>query len=616
MRKTAPFGATPRSERRRPARFPRSLSMVLALAVAAIPATASAWWQKDWSFRKEITIDASSKGGDVTQPAGRVPVLLRLHTGNFTFKDASDRGDDLRFVAEDDKTPLAFHIESYDPAVGVAMVWVDEPAFPVGAAKKIWMYYGNKKAPAGGDSAATFDPNYALVYHFGGADGAPPTDSTANHITATSAAPAADEASIIGKGAKFTGATGVAIPAAPSLAAAAGAPFTFSAWVKSPSPQARAALYVRRDGGSATIVGLDNGVPFVEIGGGSGAPRLTAIQALAPGQWADITFTADGKVLTLYVNGRQVATAPGALPPSAGAATLGADGAIPSNLTPFVGSMDEVRISKIARPTAAIQVDASTQGAESKLIAYGEDQKQAGIGFGTLGLIVTHVDAPAWFIISLLGVLAVGSWWVTYNKIAYVNRVDRDNASFLEFFQENGGDPVTLDKRIDPEEFEGSSLYRVYHAGAGEMARRDKRGQKILSAQGVEVVRSLMNTQLVRENQRLSSALVVLTIAISGGPFLGLLGTVVGVMITFADIAAAGDVNINAIAPGISAALLATIAGLAVAIPALFAYNYILLRNKNVSANMLVFVDEFVTRISELHLDAERPITPTAFVAA
>ena len=51
--------------------------------------------------------------------------------------------------------------------------------------------------------------------------------------------------------------------------------------------------------------------------------------------------------------------------------------------------------------------------------------------------------------------------------------------------------------------------------------------------------------------------------------------------------------------------LLATIAGLFVAIPSLFAYNYILLRNKNVSANMLVFVDEFVTRISEIHRDAD-----------
>jgi biopolymer transport protein ExbB len=62
--------------------------------------------------------------------------------------------------------------------------------------------------------------------------------------------------------------------------------------------------------------------------------------------------------------------------------------------------------------------------------------------------------------------------------------------------------------------------------------------------------------------------MVMLTIAISGGPFLGLLGTVVGVMITFAAIAASGDVNVNAIAPGIAAALAATVAGLAVAIPA------------------------------------------------
>ena len=65
-----------------------------------------------------------------------------------------------------------------------------------------------------------------------------------------------------------------------------------------------------------------------------------------------------------------------------------------------------------------------------------------------------------------------------------------------------------------------------------------------------------MDADSVREGYRLNSQMVLLTIAISGGPFLGLLGTVVGVMITFASIAAAGDVNVNAIAPGIAAALL------------------------------------------------------------
>ena len=85
----------------------------------------------------------------------------------------------------------------------------------------------------------------------------------------------------------------------------------------------------------------------------------------------------------------------------------------------------------------------------------------------------------------------------------------------------------------------------------------------------------MLDADLVRENHTMNARMVLLTIAISGGPFLGLLGTVVGVMITFAAIAAAGDVNVNAIAPGIAAALLATVAGLGVAIPALFGYNYL-----------------------------------------
>ncbi len=95
--------------------------------------------------------------------------------------------------------------------------------------------------------------------------------------------------------------------------------------------------------------------------------------------------------------------------------------------------------------------------------------------------------------------------------------------------------------------------------------------------------------------------MVFLTIAISGGPFLGLLGTVVGVMITFAAIAAAGDVNINAIAPGVAAALMATVAGLAVAIPALFAYNYLTTRIRDITAEMQVFANEFVSKMTEVY---------------
>ena len=119
-------------------------------------------------------------------------------------------------------------------------------------------------------------------------------------------------------------------------------------------------------------------------------------------------------------------------------------------------------------------------------------------------------------------------------------------------------------------------------------------------------VKASMDAVVVRELQKLNSQMVLLTIAISGGPFLGLLGTVVGVMITFAAIAVSGEVNVNAIAPGIAAALTATVVGLAVAIPALFAYNYLLTQIKDITADMHVFTDEFLAMVSKRIADRQR----------
>ena len=90
--------------------------------------------------------------------------------------------------------------------------------------------------------------------------------------------------------------------------------------------------------------------------------------------------------------------------------------------------------------------------------------------------------------------------------------------------------------------------------------------------------------------------MVLLTIAISGGPFLGLLGTVMGVMITFATIAEAGNVNINAIAPGISAALVATVPAWSSRFPHFSATTISISRISNGISDMHVFVDEFETR--------------------
>lgn len=586
----------------------RVLFLLMAVMLGVLPGIANAWWQNDWSYRKAITIDAGPKGANLTESAGRVPLLVRLHSGNFQFDGVADNGADLRFVAADDKTPLNYHIEQYDAMLGVALIWVDIPQMPAGTTQSIWMYYGNKKAPDGGKPAETFDADYTLVYHFNGASGVPPKDATAYGNNAQNAPFKTVEDGIVGKGAQFDGSSPLTLPASPSLNVAAGGSFTFSAWVKPSALAPNALLYSRRDGANALLIGLDNGVPFAEIDGGAAPVRTPGAAPVAANQWTYLAVTADGKNLTVYANGKQVAQVAATLPALTGAAAVGAAVAgAPAGFAGYTGAIDELRLSKIARSPLALAVDTLAQGSESKLVAYGNDEKQSGFGFGYFGVIVQSVTVDAWVVITILLAMAAVSWVVMWSKARYVGAVDKANQFFVQRFREVAGRHLVGLAHVDETSAEGrrlyqSSLYRLYRAGVHEIhSRVDGNGRTVITSESIEAIRASMDATLVRENQRLSKSMVLLTIAISGGPFLGLLGTVVGVMITFAAIAAAGDVNVNAIAPGIAAALLATVTGLFVAIPALFGYNYLLIRNKNVTANMQVFVDEFVTRLAEAH---------------
>jgi biopolymer transport protein ExbB len=591
------------------------LISAMTVLLGCVPGVANAWWQNDWSYRKAITIDTSAKGANLTESAGRVPLLIRLHSGNFQFDGLQDNGADIRFVAADDKTPLNYQIEQYDAVLGVALVWIDVTQMPAGAAQSIWMYYGNKKAPDGSKPAETFDADYTLVYHFNGAAGTPPKDSTAYGNNAQNAPARIAEDGIIGRAAQFNGASPLNLPASPSLNLAAGGSFTFSAWVKPAALAANTLVYSRRDGANALLIGLDNGVPFVEVDGGAAPLRTPAVPAVAANQWSELAVTADGKNVTLYVGGKQVAQIAAALPALNSAAAVGGDVTnAPAGFAGFNGEMDELRLSKVARPANLIALDVLSQGAESKLFSYGTDEKQSGFGFGYFGVIVKSVTVDAWVVIGILMLMAVTSWVVMWTKASYVGTVDKANGFFVQRFREVAGRHLVGLAHTDERSEEGqrlrhSSLYRLYRAGVAEIhSRVDGHGRTLITAESIEAIRASMDATLVRENQRLSKSMVLLTIAISGGPFLGLLGTVVGVMITFAAIAAAGDVNVNAIAPGIAAALLATVTGLFVAIPALFGYNYLLIRNKNVTANMQVFVDEFVTRLAEAHRSADHSL--------
>ena len=576
------------------------LSLLICLGFV-LPATAQAWWQDDWHYRKQIAVDTTPQGAGINQALGRTALLVRLHTGNFTFDGVKEDGADLRFVAADDKTVLNHQIESFDALMGMALIWVDVPNVEGGQRQDIWMYYGNQKAPATGNGQLTFDPNYTALYHFDGATGTPAKDTTAYGNTAQSATGAAIDG-VVGRALQFSGQP-LLLPASPSLQHNAGSAFTFSAWLRLDQANGEQLILARREGANSLLIGANQGVPFVEIDG----QRAVATQALNPGQWQHVALTAEGSKVTLYINGREAATLARAMPAFNSIMAIGAD-VHEGPFQPFVGAIDELRLSKVSRPAALLLADATSQGAESKLVAYGVDEEQSGFGFGSLGFLLNAVPIDAWVIIAVLVLMMFQSWIIMLRKNRSLSRVSAANEDFRVQFAKVGtrlemfADDAQLAQRL-----QHSSLWRLYLVAVKEIRTRREQGADTssVSAATIEAIRCSMDGVRTRENQQLSSKLSTLSNAIAGGPYIGLLGTVLGIMVVFLGTAMAGDVNINAIAPGMAAALLATAMGLFVAIPALFGYNRLITRNKEVSADMRVFVDEFITRLAEMHGESQ-----------
>jgi biopolymer transport protein ExbB len=655
------------------ARIGAALLLALAATLTLLPSPARAWWNDDWQLRKKITIDTSAAGDNITDTIGSVPVLIRLHAGNFRFSATKDDGSDLRFVAGDDKTPLKFHIERFDSLLAEGLVWVAVPNLASGAKTDIWLYYGNKKAVAASDPKGTYDADTLLVDHFN-ERGTPALDSSVWSNNAQSVGQPA-EGALVGTGLRLDGRTALTLPASSSLALAANSSFTWSAWIKPAALQQNSAIYSRRDGANALVIGLDNGSPFVEVTNAGAVQRSGAGAPVAPNGWHHLAVVAANGQVTLYLDGEVHASLNAPLPglnsialvgtdassPSAASApapsaaaqpdnpgTAAADnGATPAQAPPqdaaapaapaqmagFVGDVDELQISKVARQAGFIKFAAVSQGTDpAKLMTFSVDEETASWLSGYFAVILKSVTLDGWVVIGLLLIMAAISWVVMIDKASYLNRQAKANAQFMKGFRGLADDLTMLDRgdadeiatlggRLnggDAKILRASSLYRIYHIGAAEISQRFARrpGQPaVLSAAAIAAIRAALDSGVVKEMQRLNRLMVVLTIAISGGPFLGLLGTVVGVMITFAAIAASGDVNVNAIAPGIAAALVATVAGLGVAIPALFGYNYLISRIKDLTADIQVFVDEFVTKMAEYY-SADRPVPGPQRMAA
>jgi len=597
--------------------------LVASLIVLSVPAVSrAAWWNNDWNFRKEITFDLTPTGANVAGTTNDVPVLIRLHLGNFTyFNDTKPDGSDLRFVAGDDKIPLKFHIERYEPTNQIAFVWVRVPRLAGGTkTEKVYLYYGNSNAAAASDAPVTYDANQVLVYHFNDAQ-LPPSDSTANANKAAAADIELNPASLIGGGAKFSGSNSITVPSSASLRVIPSQGATLSAWVRIAGAQSDAIVMALQDKGSELVLGINGVQAYARVVGTGGRFQVQQSSNLDAEHWHHLAVTIGAGKLTLYVDGDVAGSAPAQTSEIAGALTIGASA---DKTRGLVGEMDEAEVSNIARSADWLRIASRSQGNDAPLVMYGSDVQRETEKVSYFKVTLQNVTVDGWAVIIILAIMFLVALLIMINKAVFLARVQRGNALFLSEFAKLKGDPTALDRpepadgedaldlspftRAEGEEksnkFRMSTIYRLYHAGIREMHSRvgeslSASAVKTLSPQAIDALRAALDASQVRLTQKLSAQMVLLTIAIAGGPFLGLLGTVVGVMITFAAIAASGDVNVNSIAPGIAAALVATVAGLAVAIPSLFGYNWLNTKIKNINADMRVFVDEFVTRIAE-----------------
>ena len=593
---------------------------IITLALFLLPFTVHAWWQEEWPYRVKVTLDAQQVSKLGAQSLADAPLLLRLHTGNFSdFFYLKEDASDLRFMAADDKTALAYHVEKFDLVNQMLYVWIRLPKVAAAdGVNSIYMYYGNAEAQGAVDAASVYEPQRIAAFHFAEQNNVVVDSSSyqqkAELINVEHAA------SLIGQGLKFTGKGVIKITHAPTLQYLPGKGFSFSAWIKPQGAQQDVILFQQKSSvGDLVLAVRENKL----LARWQNSEAISSAPLTAD-SWQHVALNLDAQRMAIFVNGVEVASLAVVVPAFTADETLmGSAG----DARGFVGDMDEVDLSAASRSAEWFVFLAGTQGQQSGWTAMDESEQLGSVGGSDtqyLTVIMKNVTLDGWVVMAILAVMAVISWLVMAAKGMMIKRILSDNRAFMKAFHKLPvNSPAALDAANDSSEeyadspflssmfgkhdhFQGSPLYALYHQGIHELQLRigtsvSASANNCLSPQAVSAIRAALDGSLVRETQKINNNMVLLTIAIAGGPFLGLLGTVLGVMITFAAIAASGDVNINAIAPGISAALLATVAGLVVAIPALFGYNYLTVRVKEIQADMHVFADEFITRIAEYH---------------
>jgi len=211
---------------------------------------------------------------------------------------------------------------------------------------------------------------------------------------------------------------------------------------------------------------------------------------------------------------------------------------------------------------------------------------------------------PGKVVLSALFIGSVFSWSVMLSKMLMLRVAKKQREMFLQTFRQDRQPLRLFGEGLS---FDGAPVYTVYQAGCEELAYQLLGASEVdetfvdrletaraITPSQMRVVAVAMERAVGEGALRLESQMIILATAVSGAPFVGLLGTVWGVMETFADVAKSGSANLAAMAPGVSAALITTVTGLLVAIPAMFGYNYLV---TSVRA-MIVELDNFAAELT------------------
>jgi biopolymer transport protein ExbB/TolQ len=208
-------------------------------------------------------------------------------------------------------------------------------------------------------------------------------------------------------------------------------------------------------------------------------------------------------------------------------------------------------------------------------------------------------------VILCLVIFSIIAWTVMIGKALQMRRAKRLNKYFDNEFRTQKNVLDVFDRRIQAD---GCPLFVVYKAGSLELDQRLKNSsgngrKEFVSLKGMEHVKRSLENTVAQESLKLESGLILLAIAVSGAPFLGLLGTVWGVMSTFGHVAQQSNASLQAMAPGVSAALITTVAGLLVAIPSMFGYNWLVHNLRVLTVELDNFAQELVSKMETEYLE-------------